>query len=334
MTVSCVIPHWNQRKLLESLLDSLQRLRLPPGWVLETIVVDNASEDSSAEAAEARGARVLRLDQNQGVSRALNLGIKASTGAWIALLNNDVELAPDWLLELAEALNQPGVWFAAGKTMSWSERQMIDGAGDAICRGGASWRLGHGRADGPVFDSSRTTYFPSATAALFKREFFTRAGLFEESFFAYLEDVELGVRAAIEDLPGAYVPSAVAWHRGSGTTGQWSGPMVRWITAHQLLLLAKHYPAGLLLRFAWPILTAQLLWGALAISRGRAWDWGAGLLDGLRRSPGLRPEAAPGRSERLAAVLIQTERELLRVQRETGFDGYWRWYDRLAGVRA
>lgn len=334
MTVSCVIPHWNQRKLLESLLDSLQQLRLPAGWALETLVVDNASEDGSPEAAEARGAKVLRLDRNQGVSRALNLGIEASKGEFVALLNNDVELAPDWLLELAVALEQPDVWFAAGKTMSWSERERIDGAGDAICRGGAAWRLGHGREDGPVFDRARRTYFPSATAALFRREFFGRAGLFEESFFAYLEDVELGMRAAVKDLPGAYVPTAVAWHRGSGTTGAWSAAMVRWITSHQLLLLAKHYPAALLARFAWPILTAQVLWGALAISRGRGLDWGAGVFDGLRRWRGLRSSVAAESGARLAAVLTETERELLSVQRATGFDVYWRWYDRLAGVRA
>jgi GT2 family glycosyltransferase len=185
-----------------------------------------------------------------------------------------------------------------------------------------------------VFDCGRRTYFPSATAALFKREFFDRAGLFEESFFAYLEDVELGMRAAIEDLPGVYAPEAVAWHRGSGTTGVWSGAMVRWITSHQLLLLAKHYPLGLLLRFAWPILTAQLLWGALAISRGRAWDWAVGAFDGLKRSRGMRGPSVAGRGERLAAVLTETERELLSIQRATGFDVYWRWYDRLAGVRA
>ncbi|MBI1355264.1 MAG: glycosyltransferase [Acidobacteria bacterium] len=334
MTVSCVIPHWNQRELLESLLDSLLRLRLPAGWTLEAVVVDNASEDGSPEAAEAHGAKVLRLDRNYGVSHALNRGIEASSGQLVALLNNDVELAPDWLEKLAAALEAPEVWFAAGKTMSWSERERIDGAGDALCRGGAAWRLGNGRLDGPLFAQPRRTYFPSATAALFKREFFSRVGLFEESFFAYLEDVDLGLRAAVADLPGVYAPEAVAWHHGSGTTGAWSGAMVRWITSHQLLLLAKHYPLGLLLRFAWPIATAQLLWAALAISRGRALDWAAGAWDGVRRGGALRTGGAAGRSARLAAVLTETEREILTIQRATGWDAYWRWYDRLAGGRA
>ena len=334
MTVSCFIPHWNQRELLESVLDSLSALHLPPGWALETIVVDNASEDGSPEAAEARGARVLRLDSNRGVSHALNRGIEAAQGEYVALLKNDVELAPDWLEKLAAALDAPGVWFAAGKTMSWGERKRIDGAGDALCRGGAAWRLGNGRLDCPLLSQPRRTYFPSATAALFRRDFFRRVGLFEESFFAYLEDVDLGLRAAIADLPGAYVPEAVAWHHGSGTTGSWSPAMVRWITSHQLLLLAKHYPPGLLLRFAWQIAMAQLLWAALAISRGRALDWAAGVWDGMRRGAALRGPAARGQSARLAAVLNETERELLSVQRATGWDAYWRWYDRLAGGRA
>jgi hypothetical protein len=272
------------------------------------------------------------------VSRAVNRGIEASNGEWIALVNNDVELSPGWIAELLDAVGGPSagtasdLWFATGKTLNDQDRGLIDGTGDAICRGGASWRLGHGRADGPLFDTVRRTYFPSATAAIFRQSFFERIGGLEESFFAYLEDIDLGLRAAIEDLPGLYVPSAVAYHRGSATAGIWSGPSVEWMTCHQLLLLAKFYPARLMLRFLRPILAAQLLWATLAISRGRTVSWARGFWLGLRGFLRLRRTSAPirRRGERLAGVLCAMEAEIARIQKATRWDTYWRWYFRLA----
>ena len=153
----------------------------------------------------------------------------------------------------------------------------------------------------PNSASVRPTYFPSATASLFRRTFFERVGPFEEGFFAYLEDVDLGLRAAIEDLAGLYVPQAVAYHRGSATSGAWSSAMVEWITCHQLLLLAKFYPTRLLMLYARPILAAQLLWAGLAVSRGGAWAWMRGLWLGIRRFARLRRTSrALRRGERLA----------------------------------
>jgi hypothetical protein len=330
MTVSVVIPNWNQREMLVSALRSIDALRKPEGCAIETIVVDNASMDGSAEAAEARGAKVLRQQTNIGVSRAFNAGIAAASGEYVAFMNNDVELAEDWLVRLLGAL-EGGAWFAAGKTLDWSDRSRIDGAGDAVCRGGAAWRLGHGRADGPEFEQPRKTYFPSATATIYRREFFERSGGFEEAFFAYLEDVEMGMRAASAGMEGVYEPEAKAYHRGSATGVSWSAQMVRWMTAHQVLLLAKHYPGRLLLRYARPIFAAQTLWGAMAFSRGRGLAWAAGLFDGVRGWRGMRRAARlDGSSSRLAAALEAAESEIVRVQRATGWDLFWKWYCWLA----
>ena len=288
MTVSIIVPHRNRCVLLERLLDSIQGLNLAPDIEVEILVVDNGSMDGSIEMASGRGARVLPLGRNVGVSRALNRGIEATRGEYIALINNDVELEPNWLRDLLTQLRDTKHWFATGKMLVRDDPRRIDGAGDAICRGGAAWRLGHGKLDGPTFAVSRRTYFPAATATVFRRGFFDRVGLFEESFFAYLEDVDLGFRAALADLPGVYVPEAVAYHRGGGTTGVWSPQMVEWLTCHQLLLLAKFYPWRLFVRFGCAILAAQLLWAALAISRGRLGGWARGLVQGLWRFASFR----------------------------------------------
>ncbi len=324
-----VIPHLDRADLLERVLRSVSEQRLPAGLALDLIVVDNGSRDGSADVAAARGARTILLGANHGVSKALNHGIEAARGSWVVLLNNDVELAPDWLARLLEAARDVDVWFATGKVYDAACPQLLDGAGDAVCRGGAAWRVGHGQPDGPQFSRFRATYFPSATASLFRREFFDRAGLFDEAFFAYLEDVDLGMRAAALGLSGIYAPGAKAWHSGSATSGRWSDRSVAWITRHQLLLVAKHYSEAMLLRFAFPVLAAQLLWAALALSRGRFPAW----LSGIRR--GLADcrhhwRAGPRQGEgSLVAALLAGECEIAAFQQAGGWDAYWKWYFRL-----
>ena len=309
---------------------SLFAQRLPPRVSLEVIVVDNGSRDESLAVAAELGARALLLGSNQGVSRALNRGIEAAAGDWIALVNNDVELAPDWLASLLAGALRAEAWFATGKVFNAARRDLLDGAGDAVCRGGAAWRLGHGKQDGPAFSVSRPTFFPAATASLFRREFFDRAGLFDEAFFAYLEDVDLGMRAATLGLRGIYLPQAVAWHKGSQTGGRWSERSVAWITRHQLLLLSKHYSEHLVLRFARPVAVAQLLWAALAISRGHWRAWLRGLAQGVADC-GQHWRARPGRGEsRLAAALQAGEAEIARFQQAGGWDSFWKWYFLLA----
>jgi GT2 family glycosyltransferase len=329
MAVSFVIPNWNRRDLLLATLASLGAQTEPP---LEILVVDNASSDGSAEAARRAGARVLPLDHNTGFSFAVNRGLEAARGELVAVVNNDVEFAPDWTGRLRQALEGSGAWFAFGKLLDHASRDHIDGVGDALCRGGAALRLGHGRPDGPVFQQPRRSFFPSGTAFVARREFFARAGPLEEAFFAYLEDVDLGLRAALLDLAGLYVPEAVAYHRGSATLGAGSPEMIEWITRNQILLLAKFYPTDLLRRLWRPVLAAQALWFLLALRQGRVAAWARGLRAGLAGREALRRSGAAWRADgtRLATILSSSERELLYFERSTGWDAYWRWYFRLA----
>ncbi|MBI3664998.1 MAG: glycosyltransferase family 2 protein [Acidobacteria bacterium] len=332
MTVSFVIPNWNRSDLLAAALASIRAQTLPP---LEVLVVDNGSADDSVRIAREAGATVLQLERNCGFSFAVNRGLEAARGEMVALVNNDVELAPDWTEKLGRALERDGGWFATGKVLDHASRRRIDGAGDAVCRGGTACRLGQGLDDGPRFDQPRSTYFPSATAVLARREFFDRVGNLEEVFFAYLEDVDLGMRAALLDLAGLYVPEAVAYHHGSATLGGWNAKIVEWITRNQILLLAKFYP-GRLARLWWrPILAAQALWGAMAVWHGCPLAYARGLWAGLRAGRALRRSSAGWRAhaDRLAAALGASERELAGVQQAAGWNHrYWRWYFRLAPI--
>src|SRR5438034_7459064 len=115
--VSIIVPVWNGRAILERLLTCL-RVQTHP--ITQILVVDNGSEDGAPEAAEQLGARVIRMGSNTGFSRAVNRGIDLCTTDWLAIINSDVTLAPDWLEQLIAAALQPGIWFAAGKILNAS----------------------------------------------------------------------------------------------------------------------------------------------------------------------------------------------------------------------
>ena len=326
--VTVVVPVWNRRDLVERLFASLAAQTRPAA---ELLVVDNGSCDGSAEWAESRGARVIRMGRNAGFAAAMNRGIRESRTEWIAALNDDVELAPDYLARLADAARDPSVWFATGKILSGGEGSRIDGTFDAVCRGGSAWRVGHGRADSPAFSAGRPISCVPWTAALFRAEVFDRVGHLEESFESYLEDVDFGLRCVKHGLRGVYVPEAVARHAGSSTLGRWHPETVRRIARNQLLILARHYPARLLLRYAWPILVAQSAWGPVAFRHGTGLAWVRGKLQGLLQFPAARRGCERIDAAVLSSWLCENERTIRAVQEETGFDSYWRVYFLLTG---
>lgn len=330
MRISAVVPVWNGKELLACLLRSLEAQTEPAG---ELLVVDNGSEDGAPDLARQHGARVIPMGRNCGFAAAVNRGIRESRGEWIAVLNSDVELSPDYFARLVVTDG----WFATGKILRWTGDDAcpagtgtIDGTFDAICRGGTAWRVGNGRPDGPEFHVRREITSPPWTAVLFRAELFRRIGFLEESFESYLEDVDFGLRCAAHRLAGSYVPTAVAWHHGSASLGKWHPETVRRISRNQVLLMARHYPRRVLVRCGWPIAVAQLLWGAVAFRHGAGGAWLRGKWEGLRRYSAVQNDRElfdPG----LIEYLQSSESIIRTVQEATGFDRYWSLYFKLAG---
>jgi len=320
MSITAIVPVWNGRELLERLLASLEA---QTEAAAELLVVDNGSTDGAPELARARGARVIPMGRNAGFAAAVNRGIRESRGEWIAVLNSDVELAPDYFAKLLAACSADA-WFATGKILAAASDHRIDATFDLLCRGGAAWRVGNGRADASAFSFARPIWSAPWTAALFRAELFQRVGLLEESFESYLEDVDFGLRCAAQGLAGQYVPEALAWHRGSATLGRWHPETVRRIARNQLLLLARHYPQRLLVGWFWPIFVAQFLWGAVAVRHGAGFAWLRGEWQGLRRFFAARGQTLD--AQVLNSVLSANERLIRSVQASTGFDIYWRLY--------
>ena len=320
--VSVIIPHRNGKTLLTRVLADLAQQTIAPA---EIIVVDDGSTDGSPEIARSAGARVLETGGGGGFTRAVNLGVAKAGGAIVAILNNDVELPEDWLANMMAGLASGDYSFATGKILKADRPELIDGSWDAICRGACSWRCGHGRPDGPLWSTPRQILFAPLTAALFRREVFSEIGALDERFESWLEDVDFGIRCALHGCKGIYVPTAVGRHKGSATLGRWNPDTVRRIARNQLLLAAKHYPGGLLLRYAWPILVSHLLWGVVAARHGGARAWLSGKWAGIRGFASIRASRRTPDGP-LSRLLNSSEHEIFELQKMTGFDWYWKFY--------
>lgn len=307
-----VIPNWNGGERLSRVLRDLGEQTRRPARV---IVVDNGSEDESAGSAEDSGAKVIRLGSNQGFARAVNEGIRGAGSPLVAIVNNDVELTPNWLAEMEDGLVRfKDASFATGKIYSARVPDVLDGTFDLISRGLTAWRGGHGRPDHPEWNRERYVGATSLTAAIFKRDVFDRAGLLDERFVSYLEDVDFSIRCSLAGLHGVYLPRAVCSHLGSASWGAWSPQMVRLIARNQRLLASKYGRSR-------QTTVAQLLWGGLALRHGRFLAW----LDGRRvELPRVINEVDD--PEKLATVLDIQEKELRRLQQLQGLDTYWKLY--------
>ena len=161
------------------------------------------------------------------------------------------------------------------------------------------------------------------TAAIFRRQLFRELGDLDEAFGSYMEDVDFGLRCALGGRGGIYVPSAVAYHQGSSTLGEWNHDTVWRIARNQVLLAAKYFYG----QPRWPIVAGQLLWGMVALRHGRGSAFVRGKIAGIQEARRLRrPSTNEYTRKILAEVLEASETNILAMARQTGFDSYWRIY--------
>ncbi|HEV8045303.1 MAG TPA: glycosyltransferase family 2 protein [Rubrobacter sp.] len=257
--VTVIVPNWNTRGFLRPCLTSL---RLQTFKDFETILVDSGSTDDSVAfvAENFPEVRVVALGENRGFSGAVNAGIEASHSELVVLLNNDTEQDPGWLAALVRAAEgHPEAGSFSSKLVDFSDRLLLDGAGDALRRSGLPYRLGHGERDRGQYDEPAFVFGACAAAALYRRAMLDEIGLFDEDFFAYCEDGDLSFRAQLAGYRCLYVPEAVVYHVGGASTGGKRSPTAtRLGTRNSLSLLVKNLPAPLVPGFLPFLLAGQL----------------------------------------------------------------------------
>ena len=189
----------------------------------EIILVDNASTDDSLAIMEQfSSVRVLALGANTGFARGNNLAIAAASreSEWIALLNPDAFAEPCWLEELLAATRRnPEFDVFGSKLVNAANPAVLDSAGDAYHMSGLAWNMGHGLPVSEAEESEHEVFSPCAAAALYRCSTLLKVGGFDEDYFCYIEDVDLGFRLRLAGHRCLYVPQSVAHHVGSGTAG-------------------------------------------------------------------------------------------------------------------
>ena len=282
--ISVVVVTWNRRDLLRSCLQSLTLQKWKERF--EVVIVDNGSDDGSPEMLlrefseqPAFRLELIRNRENRGFCAANNQGFAVSDSEFVALLNNDAEAEPNWLSELAGAFNdRPDVGMAASKILVYEDPRRIDKAGHLIYPDGQNRGRGSGELDAGQYDRTEEVLWPDGCAAMYRRAMLDQIGGFDEDFFAYADDAELGLRARIAGWKCLYIPGAVARHHRGATLGLRSSRRLELIERNRVLLAAKLFP--------W-----SLLWlnGAYYLARLMASLWAASRHRGeLNRFPGVR----------------------------------------------
>ena len=262
--VTVIVPTLAADSALHECLCSLQQQTLRD---FEVIVVDNSGQHLVAgNSAQNSFARIISNDKNLGFGAAINQGIRASDAPFIATLNDDAIAHPGWLEALLEAgESRRDVGMCASQVRLASDGS-LDSAGMLLCPDGSSKQRGHLQPPS-AYPRVQEVLLPSGSAALYRREMLEDVGLFDESFFLYCEDTDLGLRARWAGWECLYVPDAVVEHRYSHSAGKASALKAYYVERNRLFLALKNLPASLL--FDMPFHScSRYFWHAVFAMRG------------------------------------------------------------------
>lgn len=252
MRVSVIIPNWNGRDLLADCLNSLKNQSYQD---FEIILVDNGSTDSSVDYVTSyfSQVKIIKLTENFGFARAINEGVRLSQAKYVVLLNNDTSCDKNWLSSLVECVDRhPEVVSVNSKLLNFYNRKIIDGVGILINEVGQARSIGWQEEDRGQYDKEQYIFGATAGASLFRREDFVKAGLFDEQFFMYYEEVDFAFRAQFVGLQSIYCPKAVVYHKHKATAKKLSQHIEYWQFRNMTQTIIKDFPTSLLLKdFRW-----------------------------------------------------------------------------------
>ena len=249
MQFSVIVLNWNGRHFLETCLAALRRQSLRD---FETILVDNSSEDGSVEFVRDSfpEVSVIALGRNLGFTGGNIAGYEAGTGDWIILLNNDTEVAPNWLAAFRRAAEEnPTAGILACKMMYFDDRSRIDNCGFNLTPAGVTLDLGRGESDGLSWSESRKVFGGCGGAVAYRRSMLEEIGFLDADFFMTYEDADLSFRAQLRGHECVFVPEAVVYHRYRATMTNYPARQVYFSQRNIEFAYLKNMPFGLILRY-------------------------------------------------------------------------------------
>ncbi len=242
MKVSVLIVNWNGLHLLEPCFEALKNQTVAPH---EVIVVDNGSRDGSPSFLEKQEWSILKtlfLDENRGFSGGNNAGFPLVTGDVVALLNNDTVVDPEWIAQAVPLFQDPSVGMVACKTLRLEDPGVIDKAGHLIYPDGLNRGRGSGCPDGPEFQKQTEVLWPDGGAGFYRKSMLDETGYFDDRFFLYGEDAELGMRGRWAGYRCIYQPKSKLLHHQSATLGKGSSKKIYYIERNRIWVLIKTFP--------------------------------------------------------------------------------------------
>ena len=281
MKATVIIPNYNGKHFLKPCLKSLYQ---QTDKLFEIIIVDNGSTDGSKEYIKEHFPLVsfIALDENHGFSRAVNEGIKASITPYVILLNNDTTVHVDFIKAMVLAIEKSEKIFSvSSKMVQMDNPELIDSAGDLYTLIGWAVSRGSGRFL-TNYQKPCNIFSACAGAAIYRRSVFLEIGLFDESYFAYLEDIDIGYRAKIHGYRNTYAPGAIVYHAGSGTSGSNHNAFKIKLTARNSIWLNyKNMPLLQLFVNLLPLAIGYLVKILFFKKRGHIDDYREGLKEGI-----------------------------------------------------
>ena len=267
--VDVVIPSWNGLHWLKQCLPSLHGQLLLD---FRVTVVDNGSTDGTTAWVQTHfpDTLLIRNPQNLGFAKAVNQGVRQGSAEYVATLNNDTEADPGWLQSLVQVAEGSRLTGMVASKMLFADRPgMINSAGICVDRAGIAWDRSGGARDDPQTTEPEEVFGPCAGAALYRRAMLDEIGLFDEDFFAYLEDVDLAWRARRAGWRCLYAPTARVLHHHSATAREGSPFKSFHLGRNKVWLLAKNYPFRQLWQHVPLVVAYDLLAATYAlVSRG------------------------------------------------------------------
>lgn len=267
--VSVVIVNWNGCHHLAECLDSLAAQSFRD---FEVILVDNGSADGSVSFVRERypWVKLFTLERNTGFAAGNNAGLAHATGEYIVTLNNDTAADPAWLASLVEVADEnPAAGMVGCRICTYDNPDIIDSLGMGICSDGMSRGMHRLRSWSSLqMNPVEEIFFPSACAALYRRAMLDEIGFFDEDFFAYCEDTDLGLRGRLAGWGALLATAAVVRHKYSMTGGTFSPLKVYLVERNHYWAAVKTFPLKALLQV--PLATPlRFLAQARAVLTGR-----------------------------------------------------------------